>query len=419
VRGLYLDCFSGISGDMFLGALVDLGVEPAFLRSRLRLLKVGGYSLTARKVTRSGLSGTKVDVDVAAGRHPERRLSDIARIVERSRLSPEVRRGAMAAFTTLVDAEARVHRISRDKVHLHEVGATDAIVDIVGTMIGLEKLGWPRVVCSPLHVGRGMTTMEHGTFPIPPPAVVEILKGRPVYATHVEGELVTPTGAALAVSLSADFGPLPPMRIAKVGCGAGSKQFDHHPNLLRALYGDLLKEAVLHQTVLVLETTIDDMNPQIYGHLMERLFDAGALEVFYTPIQMKKSRPGTMVKIICPEQRIEDVSAVIFRETTTIGFRYQPMGRIELARRTVTAKTPHGPIRMKVSVYNGQVVQVTPEYEDCRRAALKAGLPLKQVMREAAAAYTPPRGTPGALAAWALPPEPLGRDRGEIRRRNR
>jgi uncharacterized protein (TIGR00299 family) protein len=325
----------------------------------------------------------------------------------------------MAAFTTLVDAEARVHRISRDKVHLHEVGATDAIVDIVGTMIGLEKLGWPRVACSPLHVGRGMTTMEHGTFPVPPPAVVEILKGKPVYATHVEGELVTPTGAALAVSLSADFGPLPPMRIARVGYGAGSKQFENHPNLLRALYGDLLKEAVLHQTVLVLETTIDDMNPQLYGHLMERLFEAGALEVFYTPIQMKKSRPGTMVKIICPEMRIEAVSEVIFRETTTIGFRYQPMGRIELARRTVTAKTPHGPIRMKVSVYNGEVVQVTPEYEDCRRAALKAGLPLKQVMREAAAAYVPPRGTPASLAAWALPPEPLGRDRGASRRRSR
>jgi len=419
VRGLYLDCFSGISGDMFLGALVDLGVEPAWLRSRLRLLKVGGYTLTARRVTRSGLSGTKVDVEVAAGRQPERRLSDIARIVERSRLSPEVRRRAMAAFTVLVDAEARVHRISREKVHLHEVGAIDAIVDIVGTMIGLEKLGWPRVTCSPLHVGRGMTTMEHGTFPVPPPAVVEILKGKPVYATHVEGELVTPTGAALAVSLSADFGPLPPMRVARVGYGAGSKQFENHPNLLRALYGDLLKEAVLHQTVLVLETTIDDMNPQLYGHLMERLFEAGALEVFYTPIQMKKSRPGTMVKIICPEMRIEAVSEVIFRETTTIGFRYQPMGRIELARRTVTAKTPHGPIRMKVSVYNGEVVQATPEYEDCRRAALKAGLPLKQVMREAAAAYVPPRGTPASLAAWALPPEPLGRDRGASRRRSR
>ena len=411
MRGLYLDCFSGISGDMFLGALVDLGVEPAYLCARLRALQVRGYTLSASRVTRGGLSGTKVEVEIESVRQPERNLRDIARIVERSRLSPEVRRRSMAAFTTLVEAEARVHRVPREKVHLHETGATDAIVDIVGAMIGLERLGWPRVVCSPLHVGRGMTTMEHGTFPVPPPATVEILKGRPVYATHVEGELVTPTGAALAASLSADFGPLPPMRILKVGYGAGSKQFDHHPNLLRVLYGDLLAEAVLRETVLVLETTIDDMNPQLYGHLMERLFAAGALEVFYTPIQMKKTRPGTLVTIICPEPRLEDISAVIFRETTTIGFRYQPMGRIELSRRTETVKTVYGPVRMKVSVYNGEVVQASPEYEDCRRAALKTGVPLKQILRQAVAAYTPPRGTREALAAWARPPLTPGRTR--------
>ncbi len=419
MRGLYLDCFSGISGDMFLGALVDLGVEPAYLRARLRRLKIGGYTLSARRVARNGLSGTKVDVEVESAPKPERSLRDIARIVERSRLSPEVRRRAMAAFTTLVEAEARVHRVPREKIRLHEIGATDAIVDVVGTMIGLEKLGWPRVVCSPLHVGRGMTTMEHGTFPVPPPATVEILKGRPVYATHVEGELVTPTGAALAASLAADFGPLPPMRVRKVGYGAGSKQFDHHPNLLRVLYGDLLEEPVLRETVLVLETTIDDMNPQVYGHLMDRLFAAGALEVFYTPIQMKKNRPGTMVKVICPEPRLEDVTAVIFRETTTIGFRYQAMGRIELARRIETARTPYGPVRMKVSVYNGEVVQATPEYEDCRRAALKAGVPLREVQRQAAAAYAPPRGTQEALSARARPPMTPGRTRGAHRGRRR
>src|SRR5207245_3243261 len=199
-----------------------------------------------------------------------------------------------------------------------------------------------------------------------------------------------------------EVGPLPPMRVGRVGYGAGSKQFDSHPNLLRAVYGDLLEEAVLRETVLVLETTIDDMNPQIYGHLMERLFAAGALEVFYTPIQMKKNRPGTLVTIICPEHRLEAVSTVIFRETTTIGFRYQPMGRIELARRMETAKTPFGPIRMKVSVYNGEVVQATPEYEDCRRLALKAGVPLKEVQRLAVKAYAPPRGGPVAVACCAL-----------------
>src|SRR5881296_915825 len=404
MRGLYLDCFSGISGDMLLGALVDLGVEPAHLRSQLKKLRVSGYTLSAARVNRSGLAGTKVDVALTAARQPERRLKDIARIVQASRLSSEVRRRAMSAFETLVEAEARVHRVSRDKVHLHEVGAVDAIVDIVGAMIGLERLGWPRVVCSPLHVGRGMVTMEHGTFPVPGPATVEILKGKPCYATQVEGELVTPTGAALVATLAEAFGPMPPMRVRAIGYGAGTKQFDGHPNLLRAFLGDFLDEPVLRETVLVLETTIDDMNPQLYGHLMERLFAAGALEVFYTPIQMKKNRPGTKVTVICPEPKLEEVTTVVFRETTTIGFRYQPMGRIELARRIDTAKTPFGPIRMKVSVHNGQVVQATPEYEDCRRAALKTGAPLKEIQRLAAARYAPPRGTAEGLAAWARPP---------------
>src|SRR2546425_738386 len=417
MRGLYLDCFSGSSGDMFLGALVDLGVEPAHLRSQLKRLRLTGYTLSASRVDRSGLAGTKVDVAITAARQPERRLRDIARIVQGSGLSPEVRRRAMGTFETLVEAEARVHRIPKDRVHLHEVGAVDAIVDIVGAMIGLEALGWPRVVCSPLHVGRGTVTMEHGIFPVPPPAVAEILRGRPCYATHVLGELVTPTGAALAVTLADAFGPLPSMRVDTIGYGAGSREIDHHPNLLRALYGELLDQAALRETVLVLETTIDDMNPQLYGHLMDRLFAAGALEVFYTPIQMKKSRPGTMVTVICPEPKLEDVSSVIFRETTTIGFRYQPMGRIELARRIETTRTPYGPIRMKVSVYNGEVVQATPEYEDCRRVALKTGVPLKEVQRLAVQAYAPPRGGPEALASWAQAPVLPGRTRGGARRR--
>jgi uncharacterized protein (TIGR00299 family) protein len=411
MRGLYLDCFSGISGDMFLGALVDLGVEPAHLRSQLKKLRVTGYVLSASRVDRSGLAGTKVDVKLAPARQPERRLKDIARIVQGSRLPAAVRRRAMDAFETLVEAEARVHRVSKDRVHLHEVGAVDAIVDIVGAMIGMERLGWPRVVCSPLHVGRGMVTMEHGTFPVPGPATVEILKGKPCYATQVEGELVTPTGAALVATLAEDFGPMPPMRVRAIGYGAGTKQFDGHPNLLRVLDGDLLDEAALRETVLVLETTIDDMNPQLYGHLMERLFAAGALEVFYTPIQMKKNRPGTLVTIICPEPRLQDVTSVIFRETTTIGFRYLPMGRIELARRVETIRTPYGPIRMKVSVYNGEVVQATPEYEDCRKAALKADRPLKEIQRLAAQAYTPPRGGPETIASWAQAPETPARTR--------
>ena len=403
MRGLYLDCFSGISGDMLLGALVDLGVGARRLRAGLARLAVGGYRLTVRRVTRGGLAGTKVDVLLGGGRRPERGLGDILRILDRSRLVPAVRDRAGAAFETLVEAEARVHRVPKDKVHLHEVGAVDAIVDIVGTMIGMDALGWPRVVCSPLHVGRGLVTMEHGTFPVPPPAVAEILRGRPCYATHVEGELVTPTGAALAVTLADAFGPLPSMRLAAAGYGVGSREHEGLPNFLRVLSGELLDQAALRETVLVLETTIDDMNPQLYGHLMDRLFAAGALEVFYTPIQMKKNRPGTLVTIIGPEPRLEDLTSVIFRETTTIGFRYQPMGRIEMARRIDRVATPYGSVRVKVSLHDGEIAQATPEYEDCRALALRRGVPLKRVQAAAAHAFEH-RSRAGAAAPRARRP---------------
>jgi pyridinium-3,5-bisthiocarboxylic acid mononucleotide nickel chelatase len=402
MRGLYLDCFSGISGDMLLGALVDLGVDASHLRAELRKVPITGYSLAARKVTRGRLAGTKVDVEISGrARQPKRGIREIRMIVERSRLSPTVRARSMAAFEAIVGAEARVHRIREGDVHLHEVGAVDAVVDIVGGMIGMEALGWPRVVCSPLHLGRGFVTMEHGTLPVPPPAVVEILKGRPCYATHVEGELVTPTGAALATTLASDFGPLPSMRPDKVGYGAGTREIEHHPNLLRAVLGDLIDDGAIRETVLVLETTIDDMNPQIYGHLMERLFAAGALEVFYTPVQMKKNRPGTLVTIICPEPRLDAVSRVVFRETTTIGFRYLPMGRIELGRRVDPVATKWGKVRMKVSSYEGDVVQATPEYEDCRTAALEAGVPLKDVQQAALHAFAHLGGSDRAVRSRA------------------
>ncbi len=405
MRGLYLDCFSGISGDMLLGVLVDLGVDPKHLRSELGKLPVSGYSIGAATVRRAGLAGTKVSVSIdAARRQPRRAPAAIRALIEKSRLPARVRERALAAFGTLVAAEARVHRIPEAGVHLHEVGAVDSIVDIVGAMIGLEALGWPRVVCSPLHLGTGLVKMEHGTFPVPPPAVAEILKGRPCYATHVEGELVTPTGAALAVTLADSFGALPSMRPESVGYGAGSRDLGDHPNLLRGILGDLLDDGAIRETVLVLETTIDDMNPQLYGHLMERLFAAGALEVFYTPIQMKKNRPGTLATIICPEPKIEAVGAVIFRETTTIGFRYQPMGRIELGRRTDRVRTPWGPVRMKVSHYAGETAQATPEYEDCRALALEAGVPLKTVLQAALHAYA-------HLAKGPRPPRAAARQR--------
>lgn len=393
MRGLYLDGFSGLSGDMMLGALVDLGVDAKDLRRTLRRLPLKDWDLRARRVERAHLAAVKVDV-TAGGRQPERRLADIRRIVERARFSDGVTERALRAFERLVRAEAKVHRMPVERVHLHEVGAVDAIVDVVGTMVGLETLGWPRVVCSRLQVGSGTVTMAHGTFPVPPPAVVELLRGRPIAGATVDGERVTPTGAALAVTLASDFGPLPPMKVERVGHGAGSRDDPGLPNVLRAFLGELVEEAAVYETVIVIQTTIDDMNPQLYGHLMERLFDAGALEVFYTPIQMKKNRPGTMATVICPQPRLEALTTVLFRETTTIGFRYLPMGRIEMARRVDTVRTPWGPVRIKASQWNGDVMQATPEYEDCRALALKRRVPLKQVLAAALAAWNAKRERP-------------------------
>ena len=411
-RVLYLDCFSGISGDMFLGLSVDLGVPLASLKRQLSRLNLKGYTLASRRVLRSGLWGTQVEVRIPASArgsraghshtglhahsagheahphaHPRgerhRGLREIRKIVESSKLSQRVQTRALSVFETLVQAEARVHRVAVQKVHLHEVGAVDAIVDIVGACICLEELKVDRLIASPLPTGSGMVHCEHGIFPVPAPATVEILKGKPVFGGPWEGEMVTPTGAALVASLADEFGPLPPLRVAKVGYGAGTRDPKNHPNLLRGFLGGLDEPAALLEKVMVIQTTIDDLNPQVYGYLMDRLFTAGALEVFFTAIQMKKNRPGTLVTVIVPDARFDEVGAQIFRETTTIGFRYQRMDRVELGREIRKVKTRFGPIRIKVSLFQGDIVQATPEYEDCRAAALKAGVALRVVQRVA------------------------------------
>jgi hypothetical protein len=418
-RVLYLDCFSGISGDMFLGMAVDLGIPLSRLRRDLGKLPLKGYALAARKVQRGGLWGTQVEVRVAGRRgraaaeehdhdeglgvhahgprqavaHTHRRgdrqrgLKEISGILGRSRLPARVKERSLAVFRNLVEAEARVHRVPVAKVHLHEVGAVDAIVDIVGACCCLEALEVDRVIASPLPMGSGTIRCEHGVFPVPAPATVEILQGKPVYSDGRPGELVTPTGAALVSTLADAFGPIPPMRMSRVGCGAGTRDPEEHPNLLRGFLGETEAPLPLLEKVTVIETTIDDLNPQVYGYLMERLFAAGALEVFFVPIQMKKNRPGTLVTVIVPNERFDPVSEVVFRETTTIGFRYQRMDRVELGREIRRVKTRHGAIRVKVSLFHGRVVQATPEYEDCRAAAARSGAPLRDVQREATEAF--------------------------------
>ncbi len=413
-RVLYLDCFSGISGDMFLGLSVDLGVSLAALKRNLAKLPLLGYSLSSRRVLRGGLGGTQVRVKIdnsprhaARGRErgrarpplhghdhghshgntPHRGWREIRRIVAAGGLPEEVRTRALRVFQTLVEAEARVHRIEPEAVHLHEVGAVDAIVDIVGACLCLHELQVDRVVASPLPAGSGIIRCEHGIFPVPAPATVEILKGKPLFGGPFEGELVTPTGAALVATLAEEFGPMPPLRLEKVGYGAGSRDPKDHPNLLRGFLGQLDDPPALLEKVAVIQTTIDDLNPQVYGHLMERLFAGGALEVFYTPIQMKKNRPGTLVTVIVGREKFDAVAEILFRETTTIGFRYQLMDRIELGREIRKAKTRFGEIRIKVSMLKGDEVQATPEYEDCRAAALHHGVPLREVQREAVREY--------------------------------
>jgi uncharacterized protein (TIGR00299 family) protein len=388
VRLLYLDCFSGIAGDMLLGALIDLGVGIELLRERLSALPLRDYSLDAKRTSRHGISGTKFDVRIGRGHH-ERGYREIRQIIEKAGYEEEIREPALKVFRRLIQVEARIHQVPFEKVHLHEVGAVDAIVDIVGSVIALrEVLGSDgRLHVSPLKLGSGMVTMEHGTFPVPAPATAALLKGVPVSAGPVEGELVTPTGAAIVTTMASSFGPLPPMTLLGVGYGAGSRQYDHHPNLLRALLGEATEVRELREEISVIECTIDDMNPQGYGFMMERLFAGGALEVFYTPVLMKKNRPGTLVTIITPQEKFGAIAEILFRESTTIGFRHTIAGRVELARDVVTVKTPFGAVRIKASSLDGLTTQAQPEYEDCRRIAVTHGIPLKDVQAAAFAAW--------------------------------
>src|SRR5262245_41992464 len=307
---IYLDCASGISGDMLLGALLDLGLDIKWLRKRLAALPLSGYSISARDVERSYMGAQKVTVKTS-GRHGHRGLREISSIIKRSGLEQDIKDSAMAIFRRIIQVEARIHRIPEQKVHLHEVGAVDAIVDIVGAVVGLRELlgADGRLHCSALNVGHGTVKMAHGLLPVPAPATSALLKGVPVYAAGPAGEMVTPTGAAIVTTMAASFGPAPPMIIEAVGYGAGSRDPEGHPNVLRATLGTAPPAtAALEGEVTVIEFTIDDMTPQLFGNLMDLLFDAGALEVFYTSVHMKKNRPGMLVSVICPPEMLDDLA---------------------------------------------------------------------------------------------------------------
>ena len=382
MKTLYFDCFAGASGDMILGAMVAAGVEPAYLREQLSLLPVSGFDVSFETVNRSGLSATYTRVDTAH-EHKHRHLSDIKQIIEASALSDSVKQRAVQIFTRLAEAEARVHNEPVDHVHFHEVGALDAIVDVVGAAICFDALQIDRFICSPIHVGSGMVKMAHGQFPVPPPAVTELLKGVPFYATEIKGELLTPTGAAIITTVCVEYGPIPRMITEKSGFGAGTREYQDFPNVLRVLIGETEDAGATDERLWMIETNLDDASPQIIGHVMDRVLESGALDCFFTPVQMKKNRPGVLLSVLCRAGEKETVMKLLFTETTTLGVRSYEVTRRALQRSVVRVETPYGPIDVKVAHLEGRVVNEMPEFEQCRQAAANANVPLK-IVEEAA-----------------------------------
>lgn len=391
MRALYFDCFAGTSGDMIVGALIDLGLDLDLLRNRLELLNLTGFRLETTRVKKAGIEAVKFDVRVESGRQPRRSLVDIRRLIEQSELSDPIKRRSLEVFERLARAEARVHGAAIDQVHFHEVGAVDSIVDVVGAAIGFEELGVESVSASAVRVGYGFVDTEHGRLPVPAPGTAELLKGVPVYGGDLEGEFATPTGAALVATLSESFGPLPRMTITGVGYGAGSRDVERFPNAIRLVVGDLDERSA--SEVVVIDTNIDDMNPQAYGFIMERAFAAGALDVFMTPVQMKKNRPGVLLTVLCEPKDADPVISILLNETSSLGVRYHRAARRILERSVESVETPYGSVRIKVALEHGRALHFQPEYDDCARIAVQSGVSLIEVQSAASAAYREKFGT--------------------------
>jgi pyridinium-3,5-bisthiocarboxylic acid mononucleotide nickel chelatase len=437
MRIAYLECFSGISGDMFLGALVDAGVSPAVLEKTIAALGVGA-KLEISKVMRSGISATKVDVWVDGEKdmpreeywathdeahahshahghhhphsdrnddshrhdesadhphehsHVHRGLAEIRDMIAKASLAESAKATAIRIFEALGRAEAKIHNVPIESIHFHEVGAVDAIVDIVCAAVGAEALGVDEIVCSPLNVGGGTVQCAHGIFPVPAPATVELLKDAPLYSSGTQAELVTPTGAAIVRTLAKRFGSFPEMKVEKSAYGAGSRDLAGRPNVLRLVVGEAISATAgrtTSETICVLEANLDDLNPQVFGYVMDQLLDQGALDVFGVPVQMKKNRPGTLLTVLCKPEDAEKMIQTLFSETTTLGVRRREESRQVLARRWENVSTEWGVVRIKIASMNGTVTNYAPEYEDCRRIAAEHHVPLKTVMQEATRAY--------------------------------
>ncbi|MHB1938806.1 MAG: nickel pincer cofactor biosynthesis protein LarC [Acidobacteriaceae bacterium] len=404
MRIAYLECFAGISGDMFLGALVDAGVGPKLLHETVASLNVGA-TLEIEKVDRSGINATKVRVLVdgasaesAAGHshhhshhehhHHGRSLSVIRQLIENASLTAAAKQTAIRAFELLGESESKIHNVPIETIHFHEVGAVDSIVDIVASAVGCHALNANAWICSPLNVGGGTVECAHGTFPVPAPATMDLLQGAPTYSSGIQMELVTPTGAALVRALHCTFGPSPAMRVDKIGYGAGSRNPKRFPNVVRLSLGETSEvDSISADTVVVMETAVDDLNPQVLGDFTERALQAGALDVMCSSVHMKKNRLATLITILCDRARVDPLQQLLFRETTTLGVRIREERRTCLDRRFVTVQTQWGEIKIKIGLLNGLEVNAAPEYEDCRQCAERHSVPLKLVMQSALAIY--------------------------------
>ena len=374
----YFDCHSGISGDMVLGALVDAGVDLKAIRKGLASLGLKGYEIKSKRVKRGLFGGTKVDVVLSPKAHTHSRtFTNIEKLLKRSKLPKSIVEDSIEIFLRIGKAEAKVHRTKIDKIHFHEVGAVDSIVDIVGGVIGMQELNVGQVLASPLNTGEGTVECAHGVLPVPAPATLELLKGIPCYSSGIPYELTTPTGAAMIGFWAEAFQSLPLMKIQKSGYGAGSHVIKEHANLLRIIVGEA--EGKGGAKIVLVETNIDDMNPEFYDHIMDQLFSAGALDVFYTSVMMKKNRPAVKISVLAPPAKREAVSHILLTETSTFGIRFTEMDRIILDRQSMEVQTPYGKVTVKVGSLDGQVMRFSPEYENCKQIARKKKIPVKVV----------------------------------------
>jgi len=379
MKYVYLDASAGLSGDMVLAALLDLGVSPSFFKKQMADLKLA-VEIQVKETKRASLRALKMDVRPNAKKSIERRWEDVETLIKKSRFSSSVKKNSTAIFKKLFQAEAAVHGHDFEEAHLHEAGADDAIVDIVGTCLLLEVLGVSEFYSSPLNLGQGWVKTSHGALPVPPPAVAELLRGIPVYSAWAKEELVTPTGAAIVSTLAKKFIPFPEISYERIGCGAGARDFPAFPNILRAFYGNS-KEFRAEKKVYLIEATIDDSNPQILAAFFDKAFELGALDVFFTPVLMKKNRLATKLTVLAGIDKMDNLIQAIFRETSSIGLRYFPVERRVLERKIAKAKVLGQDVALKVSYLEGKEVNVQPEFSDCLKLAKKRGLPLKEIMR--------------------------------------